>query len=378
MKVRQTVFLLKLAACISLLLTAASALGQGGQFLSRPLGVVWKYETEDTVNFTPALSGGSLYLPLQNGEVVALRTSDGELNWRAEVGGNISAAPAADVAAVYVASESVGAAVQKSPKPLGAVRALGQQSGVTLWLRTLPAPIRGRLVAGGEAIYGGAEDGRLYALKKATGELLWVRQHSSPFLSQPVLTGSRLYIGDEAGNLFAVEQATGRTLWRYQTRKPFRAPTGMSEGLVFAGSHDGYVYALDAADGALRWRARTGGAVQSVTPAAECLVVTSLDNFAYCLSPRKGYRVWKRQLPGRVSAQPLVTEDGILLAPLSGEECVVLAPRDGRKLNSINVGEDNNTGASPLLSGRLLFLTTRKGLYAYTGTEAWAAGAGNF
>jgi hypothetical protein len=116
--------------------------------------------------------------------------------------------------------------------------------------------------------------------------------------------------------------------------------------------------------------------VQSVTPAGRCLLVTSLDNFAYCLSPRKGYRVWKRQLPGRVAAQPLVTEDGILLAPLSGEECVVLAPRDGRKLNSINVGEDNNTGASPVLIGRLLLVTTRKGLFAYSGTEAWASGAG--
>jgi hypothetical protein len=67
-----------------------------------------------------------------------------------------------------------------------------------------------------------------------------------------------------------------------------------------------------------------------------------------------------------------VTEDGVLLAPLSGEECVVLAPRDGRKLNSINVGEDNNTGASPVFSGRLLLLTTRKGLFAYSGTNSLA------
>jgi outer membrane protein assembly factor BamB len=376
MRGRYTFFLPGLAALASLLFAALPLRGQERPLLSRPLGLVWKYETDGTVNFTPALGDGNVYLPLQNGEVVALRAADGELNWRAEVGGSISASPSADATALYIASESGATAEKRNPNVLGAVRAIGRQSGVTIWLRPLSAPIRGRLVAGAEAVFGGAEDGRLYALKKSTGEILWIRQHSSPFLSQPVLAGARLYIGDEAGNLFAVEIATGRTLWRYQTQKPWRAPVGLSEGVVYAGSQDGYVYALEAGSGAVRWRARTGGAVQSVTPAGQCLLVTSLDNFAYCLSPRKGYRRWKRQLPGRVAAQPLVADDGILLSPLSGEECVVLAPRDGRKLNSINVGEDNNTGASPLLSGRLLLLTTRRGLFAYSGTESWANGGG--
>ncbi|HEV3468444.1 MAG TPA: PQQ-binding-like beta-propeller repeat protein [Pyrinomonadaceae bacterium] len=375
MRVFDRGFFVRAGLALSLLLPAGSAGAQGQrQILSRPLGVVWKYETDETVNLTPAVSEGSVYLPLQNGEVIALRAADGELNWRAEVGGSISAAPAADEAALYVASENAGAEGEGPVKRRGAVRSLGQQSGVTLWLRTLPAPIRGQMVSDQTAVYGGAEDGRLYALKKATGELLWVRQHPAPFLSQPVLAAGRLYIGDEAGNLFAVEQQTGRTLWRYQTRKPFRAPVAAAADTVYAASHDGHVYALDAGTGSLRWRARTGGAVQSVAPAGRCLFVTSLDNFAYCLSPRKGYRVWKRQLPGRVAAQPLVTADGILLAPLSGEECVVLDPRDGRKLNSINVGEDNNTAAAPLLSGGLVLLTTRKGLYAYAGASARAGG----
>jgi outer membrane protein assembly factor BamB len=361
--------------CLSFLLAGVASGRQTGQILSKPLGVVWKYETDETVNFTPALREGNIYLPLQNGEVVALRATDGELNWRAEIGGSISAAPVADETAIYVASENASPPTAKSPQPSGAVRAMGQQTGVTLWLRTLPKPIRGKLVSDETAIFGGADDGRLYALRRSNGEVLWIRQHFSPFLSQPVLAGGRLYIGDETGNLLAVETATGRTLWRYRTRMALRAPVGLNGSTVYAGSNDGFVYALDAADGRLRWRARTGGAVQAVIPAGRCLLVTSLDNFAYCLSPLKGDRVWKRQLPGRVAAQPLVAADGVLLAPLSGEECVVLDPRDGKKLNSINVGEDNNTSAAPLLSGGLLFLTTRKGLYAFSGTEARAAGS---
>jgi hypothetical protein len=54
------------------------------------------------------------------------------------------------------------------------------------------------------------------------------------------------------------------------------------------------------------------------------------------------------------------------VAPLVGEECVVLNLEDGKKVNSIYVGEDNNTEAAPLLTTGTLLLTTREGILALT------------
>jgi hypothetical protein len=45
---------------------------------------------------------------------------------------------------------------------------------------------------------------------------------------------------------------------------------------------------------------------------------------------------------------------------------VVLSLQDGRKINSVYVGEDNNSEADPLVSGGLLLLTTRKGVIAFS------------
>ena len=146
----------------------------------------------------------------------------------------------------------------------------------------------------------------------------------------------------------------------------------VSEGSLFAGSQDGSVYAFNESTGRLRWRVRTGAAVQSIVAARKCLLATSLDNFVYCLSPQRGVRLWKYRLAGRVLARPLVLNESVLLTPLVGEEGVVLDLQDGRKVNSIYVGEDNNTGASPLLSGNLILLTTRKGLLAFSGQASEA------
>lgn len=339
--------------------------------LSRPLHTQWQYPTQETVNLTPAVTPEGVFLPLTGGALVSLRASDGKLNWRAEMGGEISASPLADERGVYIASETgVPSGGATAPRATGALRALGRQSGVTLWMRTLQSPIRGALVSNETILFGGASDGRVYAVRKQTGEVIWAVQYNSPFLAHPALRDNRLYIGAEDGTLLALDAGTGRTLWRYRTRGPIRGPLAVANQTVYVGSADAYSYALKESDGRLRWRARAGAGVQSVITTARGLLVVSLDNFVYHLSFRRGERFWKRQLAGRTAARPLALDGSALFAPLAGDECVILDLRDGKKVNSVPVGEDNNTAASPVLAGNLLLLTTRKGLLAFADSGA--------
>ncbi|MGH9901452.1 MAG: PQQ-binding-like beta-propeller repeat protein [Pyrinomonadaceae bacterium] len=331
--------------------------------LAQPFAVRWQYETDRALHLTPAADEEMVFFPLAAGALVCLRIADGQLLWKEEGGGEFSASPTADERGVYVATE-VGKNSMPSPRG-GALRALGRKSGVTLWMRTLQSPIRGALAAGEKALYGGAADGRVYAFSKESGQVLCVKQFKSPFASHPVVYGGRLYIGAEDGMLYALNPETGATLWRYRTRGSLRGPVAIAEGAVYFGSADQYVYALRERDGHLRWRSRTGAEVQSVAYTPRGLLAASLDNFVYCLSTRDGERLWKRQLAGRIAAQPLAAPDGALFAPLAGDACVVLDLKDGKQLNSLPVGEGNNMAASPLASGRVLLVTTRRGLLAF-------------
>ena len=333
--------------------------------LSQPLTVRWQYESDHTVNLTPATDGERIYLPLAEGTVVSLRALDGQLFWKTEIGGELSASPAADKSAVYIASRTVGAP-GKEPRALGALRALGREAGVTLWMRTFRFPLQGALAANQTTLFGGGSDGRVYALDKRSGKFIWVMQHWSPFASHLVVSGARLYIGNDDGSLFSLDQATGEQVWRYRTRGAVRGRVAVVDGVVYFGSADGYVYAVDEIDGRLRWRARTGAGVQAVAGVPGGLLVASLDNFVYLLSLNRGDRLWKRQLAGRLAAEPLTAPDGALFTPLSGDTGVVLDLRDGKQLNSLPIGEDNNTTASPIFAGNMLFVTTRHGLLAFS------------
>lgn len=352
-------------AAISLgILVPVHALGQGSADLSKPIYVRWSYKTDGITNLTPALDAERIYLPLANGSIISVWLADGKLSWKSEIGGIISASPVTDDKSVYVASESVPSPKSPYPQATGALRALSRQTGLTSWMRTLPSPVRGVVNVSHNLLFASSADGRLYAIKKETGEIQWLNYNASPFSFLHSLEDEMLYISDASGDIIAIEQESGRTIWRYRTRKTLRAPVAVSANIVYAGADDGYVFAIDRLTGRVKWRIRTGAAVQAVLAAEKCILATSLDNFIYCLSPHNGAKVWKRQLAGRVAAPPLVLNGSILVAPLVGDECVVLNLEDGKKINSIYVGEDNNTEAAPLVKTDTILLTTREGLLA--------------
>jgi outer membrane protein assembly factor BamB len=342
-----------------------------GLTFSSPLTVRWQFDSKNTTSFSPASNKGHLYLPLTSGEIVSLKVSSGELLWKTEIGGDFSASPIADERGVYLASRNDGTDTPGPvPRSTGAIRALSQSTGITLWMRTLHFPIRGGLVSSPTKLFGGSADGRVYAFNKATGEILWVYQHTSAFASFPTLHEKRLYIGSEDGNLLALDESSGKPLWRYRTRGALRGTVAVAEKLIFFGSADGYVYAYSEISGRLLWRRRTGAAVQAVVLTSGGIVVTSLDNFVYLLTPRRGELIWKRQLAGRIAALPLVDIRSALFAPLGGDACVVLSLRDGKQLNTLAVGEEGNTGATPLVADNLLLIPTRSGLTAFAPSSA--------
>lgn len=340
--------------------------GQSLPDLSRPVYVRWRYTADDVTNLTPAADTERVYMPLSNGAVVSVRLSDGALIWRSDIGGTLSASPTADERYVFVASESLPTPKSIYPQATGVLRALSRQSGLTSWMRTLHSPIRGGINLNGQSLFVTSSDGRLYAINKETGEIKWIKYNSSPFSSQNLLHGETLYTSDTYGDILSIELENGKTLWRYRTRKSLRASVAIYGNMIYAGTADGFVYAIDRMTGRLRWRVRTGAAIQSVMAGENWVLATSLDNFVYCLSPQNGTKVWRRQLAGRVTAPPLVVNRHVLLAPLVGDECVVLSLEDGKKVNSIYVGEDKNTEAAPVLTKDAILLTTTEGLLALT------------
>lgn len=333
--------------------------------LSQPMTIGWRYETPSTISLTPAFDQERVYLPLAGGIIVSLKATSGELNWRSEMGGELSASPVADDHSVYVASET-GKLEIGTRRATGALRALGREGGVTQWMRTFALPLRGALTLANGVLFAGGSDGKVYAFDIRTGAVRWAFDYGAPFNGQPVVSGSRVYVGSEDGNLLVLDENTGKLLWFYRTKGPVRGPVANLTDYVYFGSGDGYVYAVNSTTGRLLWRNRTGAGVQAVVRVGDELLAASLDNFVYKIS-LTGTRIWKRQLPGRISAQPLTTRAEALFTPLSSVAGVVLELRDGRQVNTLPVGNEITISAAPIAVADAVLLTTDSGLLAFKG-----------
>jgi outer membrane protein assembly factor BamB len=331
--------------------------------LSEPLTIGWRYDTPATLNLTPAFDDERVYLPLAEGVVVSLQGATGQLNWRAEMGGELSASPVADNHMVYVASET-GKPEAGVRRATGALRALGREAGVTQWMRTFEMPLRGALTLANGNLFAASSNGRVYSFDSKTGAVRWFYDYGKPFNAQPVVSDSRVYVGSEDGNLLAFDEANGKLLWFYKTKGAVRGPVANGDDQVYFGSDDGYVYAVGASNGRLKWRSRLGAGVQAVAKVGDDLLVASLDNFVYKFSSA-GTRLWKRQMPGRISSQPLMGRSEALFTPLSGSAGVVLELRDGKQVNTLPVGEEISNSASPIAVADAVLVTTETGLLAF-------------
>lgn len=350
-------------AFLSALLTNSVAFAKGDVVLSDPLTVRWRYESNITLNLTPAFDTERIYLPLAGGTIVALKAKDGQLVWRSDMGGELSASPAADESNIYVATEIlVSEGVQRASS--GALRALGREGGVTQWMTPLVKPVRGAITISGSRLFAGGGDGRAYAFDKKTGGVLWSIPFPSTFNSQPVVDSGRVYIGSEDGTMWALEEATGKVVWKYRTQGAIRGNAVAARKSVYFGSSDGYVYAVSADKGKLDWRKRTGAGVEAVTLAGDNLLAVSLDNFAYSLG-LNGSMMWRKLLPGRISAQPLTVQEAALFTPLSSSTAVVLALKDGKQVNALPIGEELTSSAAPIAVADAIFVTTEHGLLAF-------------
>ncbi len=348
---------------LAALVTNGFAHAKGDVVLSDPLTVRWRYESNITLNLTPAFDAERIYLPLAGGTIVALNAKDGQLVWRSDMGGELSASPSADESNIYVATEIiVSEGIHRAS--YGALRALGREGGVTQWMTPLVKPVRGTITISGSRLFAGGGDGRAYAFDKKTGGVLWSIPFPSPFNSQPIVDSGRVYIGSEDGTMWALEEATGKVIWKYRTQGAIRGNAVATRKSVYFGSSDGYVYALKADKGKLDWRKRTGAGVEAVTLAGEGLLAVSLDNFAYLLG-LNGSMAWRKLLPGRISAQPLTVKEAALFTPLSSSTAVVLALKDGKQVNSLPIGEELTSSAAPIAVADAIFVTTEHGLLAF-------------
>lgn len=327
--------------------------------LSQPLSMLWNFDSGESLIASPAYNHQAAFLVLDKGNIVALSLQDGTVRWRTAIGGTSSLKPVADEQAVYVVTQTKnGDGVMRV-----SMRAISSVSGVVLWIKEIPDDPR-FLFACEKSVVAVFNQGKIMAVDKASGSRIWSRELGGAAVSDAKVADGKLYVSTTEA-ISQISLGDGTIAGFYQMPGTSFEHLWISKNMVYGSTDDKIVTAFDWTTRRFVWRTKLDTAIKTITLADDVLIATSTNNYVYGFSLGRGKRIWKRDIGSRILAEPIAISGSVLLAPLSGETCVVLDVRQGRVQNLVPVGQ-SITAASPTVVNNLLLLPVQNGLRAYT------------
>lgn len=178
---------------------------------------VWRTPTGGPLTAPPFARGGWLIVAAQ-GEVFAIRASDGDVVWRKSIG-TVRSRPGLDGDLLVVAVAAADAGVQAATMPKAA-----------------PA----------------ADGGMLVAIDLRNGEERW-RYLARATPSDPLVIGDRVYAGTSDKLLLALHAGSGRKDWIRVVGAEVRGRPAVDDRHLYFAAADNTIRALDRGDGAIEW-----------------------------------------------------------------------------------------------------------------------------
>jgi outer membrane protein assembly factor BamB len=289
------------------------------------LDLLWSYTTGGSVQSSPSIAHGAVFVGSNDGNVYALKTSTGAVLWSFPAGlGGSSIAVANGVAYVdglYALNASTGAVLWNSGFAgastladgvlyLGSVDedyAVNASDGSLVWKAHWGYATASSMAFANATVYFCTTNFIVYALDAATGgDSIIMDGGCTNSGTSPAVADGVVYVG--SGNVVNVLSAsTGALLWTYPTGNTIEGAPAVANGVVYIGSDDNNLYALNANTGTLLWAYTTGGFVTSAPAVANGVVyVGSDDNKLYAINASTGALLWSYTTGGSVESSPAI------------------------------------------------------------------------
>ncbi|MBZ0274333.1 PQQ-binding-like beta-propeller repeat protein [bacterium] len=218
----------------------------------------WTHQRELPATFSvrgvasPVLAGGTLFTAYSDGYIVALNPKNGKEIWKQLLNieerlADVDTTPVIDGESMYVGAYD------------GALYCLDLEYGNVRWKREGAGGVSAPALAGG-ALFTATANGELVAVDAAAGDVLWrvnlkdqdARRSiaKGPRLrlkvgSKPVILGRHVYTATSQGRLFAVDAYTGQVRWRTHPGSGVTSAPGVHGGRLYFLANGGSVWAME-------------------------------------------------------------------------------------------------------------------------------------
>jgi hypothetical protein len=261
-----------------------------------PAEVAWSHNLEHAVAATAAADAANIYVPLANGQIVALSRTSGERVWTA------------DVATRWPLTVSEDALLAVSDVSLVEI---DRTSGAVRRRHALPAPATGPLTGSGELLLIPIQPSLLVAWRLTEARELWRQTFAAPVTAPPAVDATwGLVIVSSGDRVSGLALSDGTRRWTTQLAGTLMQPIIARDRALVASGDD--VYAVDAR-GRYQWTWHGQGDVVGVTADAEQVYIASLGNVVHALKPGEAEQQWRKVVKTRLTYAPQLVDSTLLI-----------------------------------------------------------------
>lgn len=288
--------------------------------------------------------------------VTALRSNDGELLWKINLGSDLESlfAPSRDDKQIFIHSASRFAT-------------LSARTGEVTSVAPLESPVSSDAVYAPEqrlAIMSGT-DGLVFAHSVDSNFSRWRYRMANRITNSSVLAGQDVFVVDSGGTYAMLETSSGIPLWRNRTLGKVSTTPAIQGSEVIVASEDGKLYALNRTTGRDTWKYLGAEQELSASPVAlGRLIVQPLvpNPGIVAIDAINGEEIWRADITAtpiltRQQDMLLYTDNGIFSIDLDDGSINEQVPTQGL-MTVLPIGDD---GGILLVSpkGRLLKLSPK-------------------
>lgn len=177
-----------------------------------------------------------------------LRRKDGSLVWKHETQDYVNGSPAILDAGLlaYGACDAL-------------IHIIQLKDGIAANQVTSDAQIIRSLAASGGTVYGVNHANQLIATDVKADKPKWLYESDdTPFLTSPGVDEERVYVGARDKQVHAVDRLSGKPVWKFKTGGRVESSPLVFDDAVVFGSSDGRLYAVNKQDGREIWKLDLG------------------------------------------------------------------------------------------------------------------------
>ena len=293
--------------------------------------------------FEPFVQDGIVYAASQAGEVVAIDSKTGNVQWRRKLASILGSGVGGDANAVYVSTID------------GLVIALNNTNGNILWESAASSEVLTPVSAGFGSVVVRSADGRILSLDPSNGDEQWSTTYTPPALtlngySRPLLLDGGVLVGLDDGRLLALRSDAGTVIWE----SVISVPSGRSEverlvdidgnirvddSAIYVVNYQGKLARIEPGKGQILWSVPTSSTAGLAISDKAAVVITDNDE-VHAFNKENGQPLWQQSafIGRRLTAPQIVGNDLIVVGDLEGY-VHILNSADGRLIGRTRIGK---------------------------------------